>query len=72
MASRTITLLDVKCAFLNERFQNDDCLTVGPKEIVEKSMMRVFECKELGEMGKHVGCKVERSEEEGHIKLTQP
>ena len=34
--------------------------------------MYLFDCKDVGEMHEHVGCRVERNREEGWIRLTQP
>ena len=53
----------------------DDCLCIGPKVQVEKSineMKKLFDCEDVGEMVEYVGCKVERNYETRSLKLTQP
>ena len=51
----------------------DDCLLTGPKEKVLKAktkFMRLFDCKDIGEMKEYVGCVIERGK--GWMKMTQP
>ena len=41
----------------------DDCLLTSPKEKVIKAktkFMRLFDCKDIGEMKEYVGCVIER------------
>eukprot|EP00957_Ditylum_brightwellii_P165711 12615256-Ditylum_brightwellii.AAC.1 len=52
----------------------DDCMVAGSTSLVreaKKDMMLQFECDELGEMDKYVGCKVEQDRAARTIKLTQ-
>jgi hypothetical protein len=54
----------------------DDCLVLmGGKEgvkIAKKQMTDQFDCKEVGNMDKHIGCKLAHNTEEGWIKFLQP
>jgi hypothetical protein len=53
----------------------DDCLVAGKKPgvlIAKGQMIARFDCEEIGEVDKYVGCKVERNYKENSIKLTQP
>jgi hypothetical protein len=53
----------------------DDCLVAGKKKgvtIAKGQMTARFDCEEIVEVDKYVGCKVERNYEENSIKLTQP
>eukprot|EP00957_Ditylum_brightwellii_P174028 13250051-Ditylum_brightwellii.AAC.1 len=86
MASWLAELLDVKGAFLNGHFQNGETLCLkdyvwskASSNLVldyvkqdKQKMMAMFECNELGTMGKYVGCKVERDLKEQSMKITQP
>jgi len=50
-----------------------DCLLTGPKEKVLKAktkFIRLFDCKDIGEMKEYVGCVIERGK--GWLKMTQP
>jgi Reverse transcriptase (RNA-dependent DNA polymerase) len=52
----------------------DDCLLVGhPIQVCEykQKMKEYFDCNNVGELRKYVGCKVERNEKEGMMKMTQ-
>jgi hypothetical protein len=53
----------------------DNCLVVGTKEavaIAKKQLTSKFDCNEIGNMDKYVGCKVDRNFDNNSIKLTQP
>ena len=51
----------------------DDNLIVGPPEAVAEAkakFMKLFKCKDLGEVDEYVGCKLTRTED-GGLKFTQ-
>jgi hypothetical protein len=53
----------------------DDCLKAGNKQDVLESKKKIMEslaCDDQGEMEEYIGCKVERNDEEGYIRFTQP
>ena len=53
----------------------DDYLCVGPTVEVRKAreeMLSLFECDDVGEVKEYLGCKVERNQEKGEVRLTQP
>ncbi len=53
----------------------DDCLAAGKDEAVidaKSSMMKLFDCDDVGELKEYVGCKVDYDRANGTMKLTQP
>ena len=53
----------------------DDCLSSGPKELVDaacEELMTLFKCEDEGTMEEYVGCKIERNAEEGWARFSQP
>jgi hypothetical protein len=53
----------------------DNCLLVGHSIQVreyKQKMNEYFDCNDVGEVRKYVGCKVERNEKEGMMKMTPP
>jgi hypothetical protein len=53
----------------------DDCLTAGKDEAVidaKSSMMKLFDCDDVGELKEYVGCKVDYDRDRGTMRLTQP
>ena len=53
----------------------DDCLILGPKELVLKQIeifKGIYDCDDQGEMEEYVGCKVERDWDAPSLKFTQP
>ena len=53
----------------------DDCLFICPRhmrEQVRNELASRFDCDIVGNMDEYVGCKLERNDEEGSIRITQP
>ena len=53
----------------------DDCLVAGKEQGVLKakaSMMKLFDCDDVGPLKEYVGCKIDYDQEAGTMKLTQP
>jgi len=53
----------------------DDCLCMGPAEIVEekkKELMKQFDCSDEGGLDEYVGCKIVMNSKENWLKFIQP
>ena len=53
----------------------DDCLCMGPAEVVEekkKELMKQFDCSDEGGLDEYVGCKIVKNSKEKWLKFTQP
>ena len=53
----------------------DDCLACGTKEgvkIAKAQLLQQFDCDEIGNMNKNVGCKIDRNFDDRTMKFTQP
>jgi hypothetical protein len=55
----------------------DDCLVIGKAEGMKHTknqLMEIFDCDEVGNMDKYMGCKIDRGDDEKgpYLKITQP
>jgi hypothetical protein len=51
----------------------DDFAIFGPDELVpgiKNHLLSLFNCKDVGEIKEYVGCRIERDQENGWIRLT--
>ena len=53
----------------------DDLLNIGSSDAInyiKNNIKSLFDCSDEGEMMEYVGCKIERSDENKQLKMTQP
>ncbi len=53
----------------------DNCLVCGTPDRVREAKaqrMKCFDCDDIGDLTEYIGCKIDRNDKEGWMKLTQP